>query len=218
MQYKIDIDPANADADGIAADLPTGTDWATGVDAEWVATSAGDGLAHQLVVTTAGNEPAGNAPTLTITGTDADDKPITDSVVLPNATTIETAKYFKTVTSATTGSDATVGVVDIGWVDEVATPTQWLNWEEGGPIQFYVDVTGTISIDVQFTNADVRNRQLYPEQSSFPWFVAAAGLDDETADVYTRVTGGGLTGFRVVVNSYTDTAEAQVYASQGKVG
>ena len=97
---SFDIDPANVNAAGIANDLSTGTAWSFAGDAEWTATSATDGLAHRLVVTTAGNEPAGNAPNLTLVGTDANDNAITDTVVLPNITTVETTLYFKTVTSA----------------------------------------------------------------------------------------------------------------------
>ena len=71
--YLIDIDPAAVDDNGIADDLPTGSAWAFGTDAEWLANSSGDGLAHRLVITTTGNEPAGNAPVLTLVGTDPDE-------------------------------------------------------------------------------------------------------------------------------------------------
>jgi len=202
---SFDIDPANVNAAGIANDLPTGTAWSLSGDAEWTASDCGDSLAHQLVVTTAGNEPAGNAPNLTLVGTDANDNAITDTVVLPNITTVETTLYFKTVTSASADA-ATVGTMDIGWVDEVASKTVPLNRHSstGGLIQ--LDVTGTIDVTLQVTAAS---------PDSPVWMNSnTAALVNATTDVMANLDIHS-TAVRLIVNSYTDTAEVQVYLSEG---
>jgi len=204
---KFDLDPANADADGIADALPTGTAWAFGTDAEWLAVSAGDGLAHQLVITTAGDEPGGNAPVLTLTGTDADGNTITDSVTLPNATTVETAKYFLTVISAAADA-ATIDTMDIGWVDEISSKTIMLNRHVDSGASFQYDVSGTISLKSQVTFENIREN--YTEQESLPWATVTAAV---TADSYEQYPRGAVAA-RIVSNSYTDTAEVQVFISE----
>jgi len=206
---EYDIDPANVDANGIAALLPAGTAWSFSGDAEWLATSAGDSLAHQLVITTVGNEPAGNAPVLTLTGTDADGNVQTEDITLPNATTIETTLYWLTVTSGATQA-ATVDTVDIGWVDEVATHSIPIDWRNSEGATYAVDVTGTIDYTVQ--------EMFDPAQQSSPsqnasWHNLTA-LAAKTADL-AAVGTVNATAVRLLVNSYTDTAEIQLHVVQG---
>ena len=203
--YLLDIDPANVDPNGIAAALPTGTSWAFGTDAEWVASSSGDSLAHRLIITTAGNEPAGNAPTLTLTGTDADGIAQTEDIVLPNATTIETTKYWLTAPSGDTGADATVGLVDIGWVDEIATQTIPLNYRNTEAPMYSIDVTGTISYTVQETLDQIHTQTAPSVDAS--WHNVTA-LATKTADLMEPGRVNATAG-RLVANSYTDTAEIQ---------
>lgn len=214
-QLKVfDIDPAAADADGIADDLGTGTSWSLSGDAEWLASSASDGLAHQLVITTAADEPGGNAPTLTITGTDADGNTITDTVTLPDSTTVETAKYFLTATSAT-ASAATVGTMDIGWVDEISTPTYMLNRYADTGALVHIDIsTEAMDLTIQVTMQDLNGTDTNSDQSTIAWInTGTAGLVTASSDVIGRVEAG-VNALRVLVNSYTDTAEAQVYIQQ----
>jgi len=202
--FVFDIDPANVDANGIADDLPTGTAWAFGTDAEWLATGSGDSLAHRLVITTAGNEPAGNAPTLTLVGTDPDGFAQTEDIVLPNATTIETTKYWLTVTSGTTDA-ATVGTFDIGWVDEVMTKLLPLNYRAHEAATHAVDVTGTIDYTVQESLEEIHPQLNAGTPENISWFNMEA-LTAKTADLKEL---GELhsSATRLVVNSYTDTAE-----------
>ncbi len=210
---RLTFDPANADANGIAAALVVGTDWSFAGDAEWLLDAAGDGLAHRLIMTTAGNEPASNDPLMTVTGTDADDNIITDTVTLPNATTVETVKYFKTVISATTGANATIDTVDIGWVDEFVSPS--IRLDENYQSNWQLDITGTISIDTDFM---VKDRLVSPlaDQNAEPWLDAVvATLDAETADSATAVVvPEGYAWMRFRINSYTDTAEFDAHFSQ----
>lgn len=214
MLLNLDIDPADVDPNGIAAALPTGTDWSLAGDAEWLLSGAGDALAHRLGITTAGNEPAGNAPSMTLTGTDADGNVITDTVVLPNATLVETAEYFLTVTSATTGSDTTVGLIDIGWVDEIASKTIPLAWHRNVTSSYWLDVTGTISVSVQFS---IDNIEGLAKQSDGQWVEGHASLTAEVADsTAIVVVPVGFSGFRLILVSYTDGAECQLRGSQAE--
>ncbi len=187
------------------------TSWNSAETALWVGTGAGDSLAHRLIVTTTGNEPAGADPLLTITGTDADDVPITETVTLPNATTVETVKYFKTVTEASTGALAVAGVFDIGWVDEVASKTYPLDSRRDVPSNYQLDVTGTINVSLVFT---MDRLNVGAEQSAIKFIAGDAAITSETADTAAVVMPSGFTGFRAVVNSYSTGAEVQLRATQ----
>src|SRR5690606_34405190 len=135
-----------------------------------------------------------------ITGLDADGKTISEAVIGPNQTTVETTKYFKSISavsvSATLGSET----MDIGWVDEVATALYPLNWRENVPAGlFQLDVAGTISVDVQFFVADPGR---YADASRIPAPVVDADLDGETSDVVAFIEEPGYHAFRVIINSY----------------
>jgi len=213
---KLDFDPADVDDNGIADDLAVGTSWSSS-DTEWLATSCGDNLAHQLVVTTAGDEPGGNAPTLTITGTDADGKAQTDTVTLPNATTVETTKYFLTVTSAT-ASAATIDTFDIGWVDEFASKTIPVDGYRDIAPFVGLDVTGTISLDVQLTNDNpfligktvgIDTANQIADQSAMLW-IDDDNLATVTSDVHGAISDWPVRAIRLIANSYTNGAEVQM--------
>ncbi len=187
------------------------TSWNSAETALWVATSAGDGLAHRLGITTTGNEPAGASPLLTLTGTDADGVPITETVTLPNATLVETTKYFLTVTEASTGALAVAGVFDIGWVDEVASKTFPLDSRRHVPSNYQLDVTGTINVSLVFT---MDNLNVGAEQSAVKFIAGDAAITSETTDTAAIVMPSGFTGFRAVVNSYSSGGEVQLRATQ----
>ncbi len=187
------------------------TSWNTAETALWVATSAGDGLAHRLIITTTGNEPAGADPLLTLTGTDADGVPITETVTLPNATLVETTKYFLTVTEGSTGENAVAGVFDIGWVDEIASKTYPLDSRRNVPSNYQLDVTGTINVSLVFT---MDRLNVGAEQSAIKFIAGDAAITSETTDTAAVVMPSGFTGFRAVVNSYSTGAEVQLRATQ----
>jgi hypothetical protein len=190
------------------------TSWNLAETALWLIGPLPDFLAHQLVVTTTGNEPAGADPLLTIIGTDADDRVQTETVVMPNATTVETTKYFKTVTEASTGENAVAGVFDIGWVDEVSSETIPLFWRKHVPSNWWLDVTGTLSVSVEFTMDDWRSKE---DQAAVLWVAGDAALTAETADSSAVITvKAGYTAARLIYVSYTDTAECQLRGTQAE--
>ena len=201
----IDIDPANVSLTGLLSNA-TGATWTL------TATSAGDSLAHQISIR---NDAAvdHSAKDAVLTGTDADGRAQTETVSLPGTSaTVESTKYFLTLTtivpSVTIGSDT----MDIGWVDEVASKTYPLNRHSDTGALCQVDFIGTIDITVQTTAGNVQ--VVSSDQESIPWVSTQdAGLVAITAnDLGSLDTGASA--MRILINSYTDTAEIQAYVSQ----
>lgn len=204
---KFDIDPANVSLTGLLSNA-TGATWTL------TATSAGDGLAHQISIR---NDAAvdHSAKTAVLTGTDADGRAQTETVNLPGVSaTVESTKYFLTLTtivpSATIGSDT----MDIGWVDEVASITYPLNRHADTGALCQLDLTGTANFTVQVTTENIQ--QSFTDQESIPW---VATQDTDLVGASANQIGSldaGATAMRVLINSYTDTAELQVYISQAR--
>ncbi len=79
------------------------------------AAGAGDSLGHLITITgiAATNH---SAKTFTVTGTDANDRPLTEGIAGPNgAVAVTTTKYFKTVTSVTVSATTGADTFNIGW-------------------------------------------------------------------------------------------------------
>ncbi len=212
MLKMIDMDPANENLTGYYSNA-TGTGPFT-----MSATNSGDDLAHQVSLR---NDSANSKSgiTFTLTGTDADGRPQVETLAGPGSSaTVESTKYFLTLTTVAVSATLGADTVDIGWVDEVASPTYELNWRLNAPSYYYLDVTGTCSIDVQFTISDTTDRRLYTDQNSYKWFIVSASLDDETADSTAAIAiAAGYTGFRIISNSYSSGAEWQTYVSQPEI-
>jgi hypothetical protein len=195
--YKL-YSPSAEDTDGIV-------DGATGATSPLtqLTTGPGDGLAHQVNITSAANL---SAITFTITGTDADGVALVEAVTGPAATTVESTGYFKTVTSVAISATLGANTVDLGWVDEFVTPTIPLNTYAQG-VSGNIDVTGTINYTVQATNSDVRTRS---EDGPFNWFDiedATIDLIDITADVQFGI-GPIPRAVRIKANSFSSGATA----------
>ena len=206
--FTIDLDPADTDDNGIADDLPTGTAWVFGTDAEWIRQDITDGLAHRLICTTAGNEASGNAPILTVVGTDADGNVQTEAITLPDTTTVESTKYFKTIATLTTQA-ATISTFDIGWVDEVQSQTYPLDYRATNAASYACTETGTVTWFLAETFQDISEVSA-PAQDA-RWF------DTATVISASAVTVGTLnaTAVRATIATYTNTGELQVDVCQG---
>lgn len=180
----IDIDPANVSLTGFASNV-------TGAAFVLTANNSGDGLAHQVSIK---NDTANDhsAKTVTLVGTDADGKEITSVVTGPGANaTVESTLYFLTLTSATPSATIGADTFDIGWVDEVASKMFPLNWRNNAVPVIRVDVTGTIDYSVQECHQNILAGEI-------PIWVTVSSLNYST-------------GVRILINSYTDTAELQAY-------
>lgn len=200
MRPKVfDIDPANANLTGFRSN-------ATGVDFALTATSSGDGLAHQVSVK---NDSATDhsAKTLVLVGTDPDGKAQTETINAPGTSaTVESAGYYLTLTSVT--PSATIGgdTFDIGWVDEVATQTIPIDAKSTAACTIATDITGTINFTVLETFNDI-------QAGATAQWIAISALASKTADT-TASASVGARAIRLVINSYTDTAEIQMAVSQ----
>jgi len=200
---EFDIDPANVSTDGFASG-------ATGASFTLTANDSGDGLAHQVSIL---NNTATNhaGKTVTLVGTDSDGNALTEVVTGPGASaTVESSGYFLTLTSATPSATIGTDTFDIGWVDEVATKTIPLNWRATEGATYSVDVTGTIDYTVQETFVPIQD-ETAPQQTAH-WHALSA-LSAKTADLASQGTDNA-TGVRLIVNSYTDTAEIQMTVGQ----
>ena len=138
----IDIDVADANLTGFASNV-------TGATFTITTTETSDGLAHQVSIR---NDSATDhsGKTVTLVGTDANGAALTEVVTGPGTSaTVESAGYFKTLTSATPSATIGADTFDIGWVDEVASHTYILDWPRGNGATISVDVTGTLDFTVQ---------------------------------------------------------------------
>lgn len=200
MRPKIfDIDPANASLTGFRSN-------ATGVDFALTSTSSGDGLAHQVSIRNdAVTDHSGK--TFTLSGTDPDGKSQTEVVTGPGSvSTVESAKYFLTLTSVTPSASIDADTMDIGWVDEVQSQTIMVDAKAWVGAQIAVDVTGTINYTVEETSSNIQ------AGDAAHWF-AISSLAAKTADV-TSSGSIGMRAIRLTVNSYTDGAEIQMSVAQ----
>ena len=203
---ELDIDPANANLTGYLSNAQGAGPWTM------TTTSSGDGLAHQVSIR---NDAAVDysGQTFTLVGTDADGRPQSDVVTGPNVSaTVESAKYFKTLlTSTASGAGTGTDTFDYGWVDEVASQTIPLNHLAGVPPTIEVNLTGTAGYDIEVSMRNpwglVYNTD---DQEDLAW-VNDANWTAKSADLIDDLALAGFRSMRVVINSYTDTAEMQVY-------
>lgn len=209
LRKKFDIDPADTDADGICESQTTagaanltldGVLCDSGTAAQFdIGDSYSSGIGGvQLSFTSAGDI---SGVTFTITGKDENGTAVTETVTGPNATTVETTKYYSQVTQI--AADGAVGTaVTVGTVDEVVTKCIPVNWRASEAFTIAVlGLSGTISYTIQETFDNTSNA------TSFNWIDAQAA---KTADLSAQASLHA-TAVRLVVNSYTNGAELQFH-------
>lgn len=191
--------PSNASLTGFASNV-TGATWTL------TATAAPDGLAHQVSIR---NDSANDKSLIGITlvGTDANGSAQTEVVTGPvGSATVESAGYYKTLTSVTPASTWGADTADIGYVDEFVSQTINVNCLAEDSLTLVVDIGGTINFTVEqtFDRFDV-------EGSTVVWHtITDAG--SQTADGIWNTTGGA-TAVRFVVNSYSNGATVRLNAN-----
>ncbi len=195
--------PADVDVDGIAqAQTPAGAaaltlngDLGTTLD-----------YARILVITTVSNE---SAKTLTFVGKDADSQTITEVVTGPNATTGNTTKAYKVITSIT-ASGAFTGTVTVGTTSALWGPTFPLPRASNFNTRFSAYKTGTINYDIQETYGDV---QASDGAASVLWTSnAAAGKTANYEGTVYRASA-----MRVLINSYSSGATLKLFINHDKL-
>lgn len=192
-------DIADASLTGFASNV-TGASWTL------TANVASDGLAHQVSIR---NDSATNWAGITIllVGTDPDGNTLSEAVTGPGSSaTVESAGYFKTLTSATPSATINADTMDIGWVDELSSQTIVMNYLVEDTFAINADVTGTINFTIQETFDDILYGSLTRPSQQAQWITVAAS---QTADGTWQATGGA-TAVRMIVNTYSSGAEIQL--------
>ncbi len=194
MPYnQITYTPADANLTGFASNV-------TGAAFVLTATTSGDSLAHQVSIR---NDSATDhsGKTVALVGTDQDGRAQTETVTGPaGSATVESAKYWLTLTSATPSATIGADTFDIGWVDEFATATYPINWR-GGNAALDVNVSGTINYDIEQTFDDIQFKT-----TAFNWTVDdPATQSAQTADQAVLYLAHPK-AIRIKVNSYSSGA------------
>lgn len=211
---EYDFDPVDVDVDGICESQTPAAGGVQSLSLDGALVSGGvftDAAGgRQIGVASDGVD---TARVFTLTGTDPDGHALTATVTGVNASTVETTEYFKTITGITVDDD-TAGAITVGTVDELVSQTIPINWRGEIAATLNVDVTGTIDFTVQETFDDVQRPGLAVQSASVnaQWLDISA-LADKTADTTAQSTLGA-TAVRLMVNSYSSGAEAQMNVNQ----
>lgn len=207
---QFDFDPADANLIGFASNV-------TGAAFTLTANASGDSLAHQVSIR---NDSATDhtGKTIALVGTDADGRAQTEDVTGPdNAATVESSKYWLTLTSATPSATIGADTFDIGWVDEFASKMLVLDHYANMPASAQIEVTGTINFDIETTLQNPLEAQTgalaITDQSDFAW-LNDGNFTAQTASSSSALASSGIRAMRFVVNSYTNGAELQAWVTQ----
>lgn len=203
---KLDIDPANADADGLAAaNDSSGASLALdGILTSGGAYTAADDLGHHIDITDTSTKDQSGA-TFTVTGTNANDEALVESLLGPTSgATVTTTGYFKTITSIAIASAVAASTVNVGTNDEVASKVVPVNWMENqGCTTAIMGAVGTFQADIEETFDNI----LADGTASATFWDKQA---DKAADGAFTMTPGA-TGVRISTDSYTNGAEFQFH-------
>ena len=210
--YSLQITPDTPDADGLADNNDSS---GSSLTLDGALTSGGiytavDGMGHQISITDTATVDQSGA-TFTVTGTNVEGEAITEDITGPTSgATVESTKYFKTITAIDIASGAGSGTVDVGTVDEIATPVVIINHRGGIEIGLGVVVTGTINYTVQHTLDDVRGDVAIDDAHFFNHSALAAQTSSEDGNY-----DSGLIATRLVVNSFTGGATIRFLVVHG---
>lgn len=104
--------------------------------------------AYLVTVTSTGND---STRTYTITGTSAAGVVMSETITGPNATTVSTTRYFKTVTDVSVAGGGTVGTVRVGFGTAGVAPPIILDVHGRPDVSLQVVVSGTVTWTLQQT-------------------------------------------------------------------
>lgn len=197
---KLALTPAALDLDGFYND-------ATGAGPFAVTASPDDSMSHLVSFDSAANL---SAITATITGT-IDGAAATETVTLPNATTVYSTKHFDTVSSVSVSATLGANTMDIGWGAVSVSHAIMLDHQQDRfNVGLAVDISGTINYGLQVCYEDLLN---IADVSAVSWF-AHDSITGETAD-QTGTQSWPATAVRLIVNSVTAGATAKFLVVQG---
>lgn len=200
---RLTFTPANASLTGFASNV-TGATWTL------TATATSDSLAHQVSIRN-DSVTDHSGKTAILTGTDADGYALTETITLPGVSaTVESAGYFKTLTSVVPSATINADTMDIGWVDEFISQTIPVKGSNSSVNQAVVGltaiVTGTINYTIQHTSDDIQTTS----DRVFNW------LDHDDSSVVAATASANANyvaipqATRLKINSYSSGATIQL--------
>jgi hypothetical protein len=192
--------PADANLTGFASNV-TGDTWTL------TNTATTDALAHRVSIK---NDSATDhsGKTALLTGTDADDRVLTETVQLPaGSATVESVGYFKTLTSIVPSASIGADTMDIGWVDEFVSNTIPYNWH-GDVSGHDINVSGTINYTYQYSYSDIQRDTTFVWNDSNDTTVVNATTDKTTNITYP------VMATRLKINSYSSGATIKLATVQ----
>jgi len=167
----------------------------------------GDGCSHPVTIGSAADL---SGITFTITGTDAEDRTISETITGPNIATVTSVKYYATVTSLSASSTVGANTFTLGWTALAHTPIYPVDRFSTSPAVLAVDIGGAVTYSGQCTHGNV-----YELASDTLQFVNLIDMAALVADSSIGVAQHGATGLRVYVASHTSGTLALTY-SQAK--
>lgn len=208
---ELDLDLSTADADGIAdgADSSGTSITLNGILVSGGVFTSSDGLGRIIIIADSSTSDQSDV-TFTVTGTDPNGDAISEVITGPTSgATVASTKYFKTVSavtvSAAQGGSETVDIGTRGTTSSAASKMYVLSHRNPYAALVSVDVTGTINFTVQETFDDAITQT---NASGNILWVDVTALASKTADTTSLITRSA-TAIRVLVNSYSSTAELQ---------
>ena len=129
-----------------------------------VATFTGS-TTRQVTITSAGND---SVNTFVVTGTGSNNEVISETITGPNATTVTTVSYFRTVNSVTISGNA-VGAITVGMTNTAVSP--WVRFDDFAPsnISIQCDVSGSATYTIQSTLDDPNDPFSPASTSAMTW-------------------------------------------------
>ncbi len=211
----INMDLDTVDVNNVFEDQTTGGAGNFTLDGAGVTSgvwTTGDGFAKQISFESSANL---SALTVTISGFSATRKhhAITEDVTGPNATTVESAKYFAVITQITTDGEAGTNV-ESGFSDESVSDPIPLNWR-ASPFVVGIGavVTGTINYTLQHSFDDPQDggEAMFWFDYDIADMAAATATADGNYSASIRAT-------RQKINSYSAGAALKTTWIQGQGG
>ena len=146
-----------------------------------------------------------SATTLTISGTTELGAVVTETIAAPNANTVTSAKYWKTISSVT--STGALGTnMSAGVSDEAITAPIPLNRYNRLGTSIGMDIGGTINYTVEETMTP-------PQSGNTSSWINVSALASKTGDLKGTILSP-VEAFRVTVNSYSSGATITANVSQ----
>ena len=253
--FRLDVDPANVDPDGLCdnnassiTQLLIDGALAAGEDLNGLAAANSSasatvtldaalvengiytdytGTPRHIYILDAGSDSQTGA-TYTLIGTDANYRIITETLTGPGSGLfVISALRYHTITSIAIASPVSGSTIDVGVTghftsaDGLAHRLDIIDTSTQDQSDSVFTITGTDAdgkaqteaVTVQNPFQDDAAPFDLDDQEDYAW-INDANFTAETADIINPLSMRGLKAMRIVTNSYTNTAEVQVYVSQ----